>query len=222
MASSRSSSSRNSSRANGNGTASRDATALETRRALQLLEAVAEDSSITQRSMAAKLGVALGLTNLYLKRLVRKGFIKCVNVQSNRLLYLITPKGIAEKTRLTYEFMEYSLWLYKATRRHLQSALQARIASGAKRFAIYGTGEAAELAYLSLREHGFEPTAIFDRTGGQHFLGMRVRDILTHAEVEFDLLIVATLDDPQRELEALTSCGLARDQFVTVREIAGE
>src|SRR6187399_2259777 len=81
----------------------RDAAALETRRELQLLQAVAEDSAITQRGLAAKLDMALGLANLYLKRLVRKGLIKCVNVRSNRLLYLLTPKGISEKTRLTYE-----------------------------------------------------------------------------------------------------------------------
>lgn len=199
----------------------RDVAALEARRSLRLLEAVAEDSTITQRGLASRLGVALGLANLYLKRLVRKGYIKCVNIQSNRLLYLITPAGISEKTRLTYEFMEYSLWLYKDVRRQLHFALQPKIQSGAKRFAIYGTGEAAELAYLSLREHGLEPTAIFDGKGGGEFLGMVVRDIDTHADVAFDLLIVATLDDPRREIEALTNRGVPREQLVTVRKIDG-
>ncbi len=196
----------------------RDAAALEARRALRLLEAVAEDSAITQRGLASKLGMALGLANLYLKRLVHKGLITCVNVRSNRLLYLLTPKGISEKTRLTYEFMEYSLWLYKEARRHLHVALAPRIRSGAKRFAIYGTGEAAELAYLSLKEHGLEPAAIFDGTGTREFLGMRVRDISTHRDVQFDLMIVATLDNPQSEIDALVRCGLTRDQLVTVRD----
>jgi len=74
-------------------------------RELKVLEAIAEDEQMTQRGLAARLGIALGLTNLYLKRLVRKGYVKCVNVQSNRVLYLITPKGIAEKSRLAYEYM---------------------------------------------------------------------------------------------------------------------
>lgn len=202
--------------------AGRDVALIEARRSLRLLEAVAEDRTITQRSLAAKLGVALGLANLYLKRLARKGFIKCVNVQSNRLIYLITPKGISEKTRLTYEFMEYSLSLYKQTRRHLHGALQPQIRSGAKRAAIYGTGEAAELAYLSLKEHGIEPAAIFDGHGGGEFLGMSVRDIADHAQVDFDLLIVATLDDPQSEIDKLTSRGVLRHQLVTVRPIESE
>ena len=82
---------------------------LEERRELAVLEAIEQDEQITQRSLASSLGIALGLANLYLKRLVRKGYIKCVNVRSNRLLYLITPNGIVEKSRLTYEFIDLSL-----------------------------------------------------------------------------------------------------------------
>ena len=103
---------------------------IEARRHLRLLEAVEEDSRVTQRGLAAKLGIALGLTNIYLKRLVRKGYIKCVNVQSNRLSYLITPRGIAEKVRLTYEFMDYSLHLYGEVRQHLRGMLHECAASG--------------------------------------------------------------------------------------------
>jgi len=94
------------------------------RRELQLLEAVEENSRVTQRGLATKLGIALGLTNIYLKRLMHKGYIKCVNVQSNRLTYLITPRGIAEKARLTYEFIDYSMRLYGEVRQHLRVALQ--------------------------------------------------------------------------------------------------
>src|SRR6202158_3060182 len=118
---------------------------VEARRELTVLEAVAGDQHITQRNLAVRLGIALGLTNIYLKRLIRKGYIKCINVQSNRLLYLITPQGIAEKTRLTYEFMEYSLHLYREVRQHLTEVLSPCRDQGNSRFAVYGIGEAAEL-----------------------------------------------------------------------------
>src|SRR5258708_24926185 len=149
---------------------------IEAHRDLRLLEAVELDSRVTQRSLAHKLGIALGLTNIYLKRLVRKGYIKCVNVQSNRITYLITPRGIAEKARLTYEFMDYSLHLYGEVRQHLREALQA-CAAADRRVAIYGRGEAAELAYLSLREFGLEPVAVFDENNAEEFLGMGWRPI---------------------------------------------
>src|SRR2546425_2697636 len=164
----------------------------ESHRDLKLLEAVEKDSRVTQRGLATKLGIALGLTNIYLKRLVRKGYIKCVNVQSNRIAYLITPRGVAEKARLTYEFMQYSLHLYKDVRRHLHAVLMECATYGQK-LAIYGRGEAAELAYLSLKELGLEPVAIFDDAEGL-FLGMTVHDIRDHRSVAFDLLIVGSLD----------------------------
>jgi len=134
---------------------------IEDHRDLKLLEAVEQDSRVTQRGLATKLGIALGLTNIYLKRLVRKGYIKCVNVRSNRLSYLITPRGIAEKARLTYEFMDYSLHLYGEVRQHLRGVLQ-ECAAANRLVAIYGRDEAAELAYLSLKEFGLEPVAVFD------------------------------------------------------------
>src|SRR5512138_1092060 len=155
---------------------------IEAHRDLKLLEAVEQDSRITQRSLAGKLGIALGLTNIYLRRLVRKGYIKCVNVQSNRITYLITPRGIAEKARLTYEFMDYSLHLYGEVRQHLRAAMQDCAAAG-KRVAIYGSGEAAGLAYLSLKESGLDPVAVFDQTGGREFLGMPVQPIADYAAV---------------------------------------
>src|SRR3954453_2682026 len=155
---------------------------IEAHRDLKLLEAVEQDSRVTQRSLATTLGIALGLTNVYLKRLVRKGYIKCVNVQSNRISYLITPRGIAEKARLTYEFMDYSLHLYGEVRQHLRMVLQECAAAG-RRGAICGRGEAAELAYLSLREFGLEPVAIFDDDNDLEFLGMPVRPIAEHHDV---------------------------------------
>jgi DNA-binding MarR family transcriptional regulator len=166
---------------------------LEAHRDLKLLEAVAQDAHVTQRGLASQLGIALGLANIYLKRLMVKGYIKVSNVQPNRLSYLITPRGVAEKARLTYEFMDYSLHLYKEVRQHLREVLQ-ECAAAERKVAIYGRGEAAELAYLSLKESGLEPVAIFDVEGDQVFLGMPVYAIANHADVDYDLLIIASLE----------------------------
>src|SRR6185436_6555474 len=106
--------------------------------------------------------------------------------------YLITPRGIVEKARLTYEFMDYSLQLYGEVRQHLRDRLQ-ECAAADRRVAIFGRGEAAELAYLSLKESGLEPVAIFDTDGGQEFLGMPVRPLREHVDIAYDLMIVATL-----------------------------
>jgi predicted transcriptional regulator len=190
---------------------------VESHRDLQLLEAVHQDSRVTQRGLASKLGIALGLTNIYLKRLVRKGYIKCVNVQPNRISYLLTPRGITEKARLTYEFMDYSLHLYAVVRQHLRAVLQ-ECAAADKRVAIYGRGEAAELAYLSLKECGLDPVAIFDATNGQDFLGQPVRLIAEHGEVDFDLMIVATLESTGEQVNGLIREGVPREKLFPLRQ----
>lgn len=189
----------------------------EAHRDLRLLEAVHEDPRVTQRGLSTKLGIALGLANIYLKRMIHKGYIKCVNVQPNRISYLITPRGIAEKARLTYEFMDYSLHLYGEVRQHLREALQDCAAAG-QRVAIYGSGEAAELAYLSLKESGLEPVGIFDTSGDRDFLGMPVLPIVRHAEVAFDLLIVATLDRPAEHCALLEELGVVPGKLFLLRK----
>ncbi len=189
---------------------------VEARRNLQTLEAIELDDRITQRSLSNKLGIALGLTNIYLKRLVRKGYVKVVNLQSNRLRYLLTPKGITEKTRLTYEFMEYSLFLYGQVREQLRARLQPYVLENRKRVAMYGTGEAAELAYLSIAELGLELVAVFGRDTDRPFLGQTVRNIDTHAQIEFDLLLVATLDRSDDVAARLVQLGVDHSRLVTI------
>jgi DNA-binding MarR family transcriptional regulator len=190
---------------------------IEGHRDLRLLEAVGEDPRVTQRGLATKLGIALGLTNIYVKRLIRKGYIKCVNVQSNRLTYLITPRGIAEKMRLTYEFMDYSLHLYAEVRQHLRAVLHGRAAAD-RRVAIFGRGEAAEIAYLSLKEFGLEPVAIFDEQAGANFLGMPVRPIAEHTQVTYDLMVVATLDPSGIQPANLLKAGVPAVKLFPLRQ----
>jgi DNA-binding Lrp family transcriptional regulator len=189
-------------------------------RDLKLLEAVEADSRVTQRSLSTQLGIALGLTNIYLKRLVHKGYIKCVNVQSNRITYLLTPRGIAEKLRLTYEFMDYSLHLYSEVRQHLRSVIR-ECAVAHRRVAIFGRGEAAELSYLALKEFGLEPLAIFDVEGGHEFLGMPVLPISQHADVPYDLMIVATLVNSGEPIARLVRDGVPKEKLFPLRQQAG-
>jgi DNA-binding MarR family transcriptional regulator len=189
---------------------------LESRRDLQLLEALEREATITQRTLARRLGMALGLTNLYLKRLVHKGYIKCVTVSPNRLVYSLTPKGVARKARLTYEFMKYSLDFYRDARQHLRRSLVDAVAEQ-KRIAIYGTGDAAELVFLLVREMGLELVAVFDSDGNGQFLGLPVHFIADHQRVAYDVVVVAVLERPAGTLKLLAQMGVAPDKIVMLR-----
>jgi DNA-binding MarR family transcriptional regulator len=191
-------------------------------RDLEILTAIGEGRPLTQRALAQRLGVALGLTNLYLKRLAGKGLIKITEFPRKpyarkRLRYIVTPKGLLEKSRLTYEYMSYSLGIYRRTRETLRDALGHLDGHGLKRIAFYRTGEAAELAYVTLKEFGLEPVAVFDREAGGVFLGLPVRPVVEAADVELDAIIVATFERPEPDIAELTRLGLPREKLLTLR-----
>src|SRR3990167_1327823 len=113
---------------------------LEAYRDLKLLTEISSGDSVTQRRLAKQYQLALGLTNYLMRRLVKKGYVKIVNLERRRLRYLLTPKGVAEKARLTYEYLECSLYLYRQLRVLLSRALAIVIASGHKATVLYGSG----------------------------------------------------------------------------------
>ena len=190
---------------------------IESRRDLEVLEAITQNDRISQRTLALRLGIALGLANVYVRRLARKGYIKSVGVRSNRLRYLVTPKGIAEKTRLTFEYMMHSLKLYRDARIQLRTLLEPLILAGTPAVAIYGTGEAAELTYLSLMEFGLEPVAVFDASGGARFLGMTVAAVDQHESFRFDTLVIASLDHADDAVARLCAAGVPEEKLVRLR-----
>jgi DNA-binding MarR family transcriptional regulator len=194
-------------------------------RDLEILTAIEEGRPLTQRALAERLGVALGLANLYLKRLAGKGYIKVREFPRKpyvrkRLRYMLTPQGVAEKARLTYEYMGYSLRLYRRTRENLREGMAELARSGMKRVALYGVGEAAELAYLTLKESGLEPIGVFAAQADGQFLGFTVRPLAELREEEFDTVVVATFDRPEHHVAELTALGLPREKFLTLRRLA--
>jgi len=189
---------------------------VESRRDLQLLEALEQEAHITQRTLATRLGIALGLTNLYLKRLIRKGYVKSVTVSPHRLMYSLTPKGMARKARLTYEFMKYSLDFYRDARQHLRRSLGQAVRER-KQVAIYGTGDAAELVFLLIREMGLELVAVFGAESDGQFLGFPVRAVAHHADVNYDVLVVAVLERPAGTSKLLAQAGVPSGKILMLR-----
>ena len=167
---------------------------LQGQRDLLLLTELERDGTVTQRSLALKLGVALGLTNLYLKRLARKGYIKITTIPPHRVRYLLTPQGFAEKSRLTFLYMQYSLAQYRDMRTRLRETLSRAAGDGVKRVVIYGTGELAEMAYLSLREMSMTLVGFIDDAQRGAFLSYPVSQPDVLVGWEFDAVLLAELE----------------------------
>ncbi len=167
---------------------------LQGQRDLLLLTEVERDGGVTQRSLAAKLGVALGLANLYLKRLVRNGYIAITTIPSHRVRYVLTPEGSAEKSRLTSLRLEYALSHYRELRARLREALSRMARNGMNRVVIYGTSELAEMAYLSLREMQMTLVGFVDDGRQESFLSYPVRSLDVLREWQFDAVLLANFD----------------------------
>jgi len=194
-------------------------------RELEILTAISEGRPLSQRALAERVGIALGLVNLYLRRLSRKGYVKITEFPTKpaarkRLRYLLTAKGLTEKSRLTYEHMLYSLHLFRRTRETLRGSLALMAGHGMKRVALYGPGEAAELAYLTLKEFGLEPIGVFAATAGGEFLGFPVQAAAALRSEDLDAVIVATFDRPQAEVAALVRQGIPAAKCLTLRRLA--
>jgi DNA-binding MarR family transcriptional regulator len=176
---------------------------LQGQRDLILLTELERDGAVTQRSLAIKLGVALGLTNLYVKRLARKGYVKVTTIPSHRIRYLLTPQGFAEKSRLTYLYMQYSLSHYRDMRARLREILSRVTVVGGRRIVIFGTSEFAEMAYLSLREMDMELVGFVSDGTVETFLSYPVSHPSVLKEWEFDAVVLADLDRSHEQGEML-------------------
>ena len=187
-------------------------------RDLQLLSEIASSDVVTQRGLSKRLGIALGLTNLYLKRLIRKGYVKVVNLQRNRIRYLITAQGIAEKSRLTYEYLQYSLQLYQQARMILRGRFRALAEQGRKRMVFYGVGEAAELAYLCAREMDLELVGVVDEEhAGGRFLDHTILDPTVLPGLACDCVVITSFGDGAGPMRRLEEMGISTGAVVTMR-----
>ena len=127
-----------------------------------MLDVVGENSTITQRSLSAELGVALGLTNSYLKRCAKKGLIKVQQIPSNRYAYYLTPRGFAEKGRLTAEYLKQSFDFFRLARAQSVELLQSCNEKGWNRIALVGKSDLTEITILSAVELKIKLAGIID------------------------------------------------------------
>ena len=97
----------------------------------QLLKSLEQDANLTQRQLSEELGISLGKVNYCLKSLIQRGFVKINNFKnSNHKLqysYLLTPKGIEEKTKLTIEFLKVKTEEYEELKKEVEKLTKAEI-----------------------------------------------------------------------------------------------
>jgi DNA-binding MarR family transcriptional regulator len=186
---------------------------------LEILEAIEGHSDLTQRGLARRTGMALGLANSYLKRCVRKGLVKVQQAPANRYLYYLTPQGFAEKSRLTAEYLSFSFGFYRKACESCDDALRRCANLGAERVGFFGVSELAEIASLRAQACSVRTQGIADpKRAGDDFLGHRVVGS-TAALRGVQVWILTDVQAPQESYEQLLAA--VSEQPVIVPEILG-
>lgn len=183
-------------------------------RILHLLEEIESNQYPSQRYLAEKLNISLGLANSFVKRLTNKGYCKITTIPKNRVKYILTPKGAAEKTRLTYAYIRYSYKFYKRARQNLKELFKNLVEEGVQRIVFYGADELAEIAYVSLHETTLKLTAVVDdKKVGKRFFKFEVTDPNGLKSLSFDKIIITDTESNKQIMEKLIDSGIPRGKL---------
>ena len=186
-------------------------------RELGLLSEVHRSPLATQRDLSRQVGIALGLTNMLLRNMAEKGYVRITRAGWKRWLYSLTPTGLSRKVHLTMVYVQRVLGDYRRVRLTLKEELDLATLHEESRVAIYGTEEFSELVYLAVREIGIEEIDIFAPRGREprKFLGLAVQDVKHMSPDLYDCVIVASLGDLKSSYSTLTDLGVSHEKLVT-------
>ncbi|MCP4676972.1 MAG: winged helix-turn-helix transcriptional regulator [Deltaproteobacteria bacterium] len=157
---------------------------------MSVMDAIAINSKASQRDLSRETGLNLAKVNFLLRRLAEKGFVKLRNVQKNPnklgYLYILTPRGLSEKSRLTVRFAARTWREYSRTIERLRKSLTRLVGSGGNRVLLLGASEVVDMIFEASADiDNLEIIGIIDPTrDGEKRRGVPVVSAIV--DIEFD------------------------------------
>ena len=184
---------------------------------LRLMGQIDRKGDYTQRELSHSLDLSLGLVNTCLRRLVDKGFFKIETMPRHRVKYFLTHEGLARKSRLTVEYLRYSVDFQREIKKLLLGKYLEMRENGVTSLLFYGAGEVAELAYLYLQLTNIRLTGIIDDTmSGQDFFGHRVAGLARLHRIDWDMVLLTRLEDTEKDMKSLLERGIGLERIATI------
>ena len=189
-----------------------------------ILTEIEDGHGLSQRSLSTNLGIALGLTNLLVRKVVHKGWVRAIRIKPNRVRYMLTPEGLAEKARMSTVFLQNSVRFYSTARDRIRQRLAAaslqlvtRGDAEGKRIVFFGAGEVAEIAYVCLQETDLTLVGVVGE-GRARFFGLPVQPsselrVNSLGATPFDLMVVASFEDRALVGLRLDSLGVPKEKI---------
>lgn len=119
-----------------------------------LLNEIAQDSMVTQANLAKHLGIAVGSVNWYIKRLIKRGYVKVSHLDRTRLQYDLTPEGMAVFTERAMQYAKDSLKIYKSFRQNAKTIITELQENGVSKVYLDGDDEIMDILRLTCLEAG--------------------------------------------------------------------
>jgi DNA-binding MarR family transcriptional regulator len=167
-------------------------------RELEILEKIENNGHLTQRDLSKEVGIALGLINHLLKKMVKKGWIKIKNVDARRIKYLITPEGAREKSGLLYKRVENTIHFYLEAKRVIKEKVMHLKNEGVESVSIYGINHIAEVLFIVLKELKLELAYVVDdKKDGEEWFGYKIVNMNEFLKSGANILILASFDEKE-------------------------
>jgi DNA-binding MarR family transcriptional regulator len=183
----------------------------------RLMGELDKDGTSSQRELSHRLDISVGLVNTFLKRLVNKGYFKVKTMPRNRLKYFLTPEGLARKSRLTAEYLRYSISFYRDIKQLLINKFNEMESKQKNRILFLGAGEVAELAYLYLHLTNLELAGLIDdQKRGTNFFGFVIKGMESINDMPWDMVLLTRLDQTEESIEKLRLAGIGLDKIATI------
>ena len=187
-------------------------------RTLKFLEEIEKSPRLSQRYLAKHLNISLGLVNSFLKRLAKNGFYKVTTVPKNRIKYILTPKGIVEKNRLTYAYIQFSFQFYSDAHHKIKRTLKKLEEDGTHDIIFYGTSHLAEITYVSLQETPLIFKAVVDDQNiGNLFLGHRIQSFDALNTISFDKILITAFSATENPVDILMKKNIHKDKITLIK-----
>ncbi len=122
---------------------------------LDLLSELDKNGKASQRYLSDQLSIAVGLTNTYLNKCIKKGLVKVKQIPKARYFYYLTPKGFSEKSRLTFNYLTNSFDFFRKAKNECLKILSICKKKKYINIGIIGDGDLVEITELLSKQFSF-------------------------------------------------------------------
>ncbi len=175
-------------------------------RELNLLQELERNPVISQRELSHRFGIALGVTNACLKRMARRGWIRIANLNHHKIGYFLTPKGFAEKARLSLHLFSWTVQHYSTLKDLIGKRLLEMQNKGVERIVFYGVSDEMEIAYVTLQGVNLKLIGIVEdeeKYRPQILFGYHLRPVSEIQELDPQAILITSLENFEQKRSKL-------------------